>query len=215
LIRLAIRLWSILILLDLQVEIDMTHCGLCHTDIHMRDTDWGIATYPLVLGHEVRGFSLKSAMRAVGRMPVAAEPEPVHVSVAETTGSEAGGSEELMSPKQALADEPDMDPHSEEQQVEVKRKRGRPFKGQEKPIEERLMIETCKIRRLIDDVIRKGDSSEFFTRLRKIASDLDSVMTLMPSGERSEHILPNPPVKEEEEPITASEPQEEENTSNE
>jgi len=157
----------------------------------------------------------KGFMRAVGRIPVAAEPEPVHVSVAETTGSEAGGSEELMSPKQALADEPDMDPHSEEQQVEVKRKRGRPFKGQEKPIEERLMIETCKIRRLIDDVIRKGDSSEFFTRLRKIASDLDSVITLMPSGERSEHILPNPPVKEEEEPITASEPQEEENTSNE
>ena len=62
---------------------------------------------------------------------------------------------------------------------EVKRKRGRPFKGQEKPIEERLMIETTKIRRLIDDIMRKGSvESEFCLRLRNIARDLDEVMAM-------------------------------------
>lgn len=35
-----------------QVELDMTHCGLCHTDIHMRDNDWGVSNYPMVAGHE-------------------------------------------------------------------------------------------------------------------------------------------------------------------
>mmetsp|Transcript_7699 Transcript_7699/g.10503 ORF Transcript_7699/g.10503 Transcript_7699/m.10503 type:complete len:368 (-) Transcript_7699:344-1447(-) len=35
-----------------QVEVDLLYCGLCHTDIHMRDNDWGISNYPLVLGHE-------------------------------------------------------------------------------------------------------------------------------------------------------------------
>lgn len=70
----------------------------------------------------------------------------------------------------------------DKQQPEVKRKRGRPFKGQEKPIEERLMVETSKIRRLIDDVIRKGGDGEFFVRLRKIASDLDDVLQIMPNS---------------------------------
>eukprot|EP01134_Creolimax_fragrantissima_P001041 CFRG1041T1 len=35
-----------------QVEVDISYVGLCHTDIHMRDNDWGISDYPLVLGHE-------------------------------------------------------------------------------------------------------------------------------------------------------------------
>ena len=61
----------------------------------------------------------------------------------------------------------------------VKRKRGRPFKGQEKPIEERLMIETSKIRRLIDDIMRKGNNdSAFCLRLRSIISDLDEAMAM-------------------------------------
>jgi len=35
-----------------EVEIEMKYNGLCHTDIHMRDNDWGITNYPLVAGHE-------------------------------------------------------------------------------------------------------------------------------------------------------------------
>ena len=37
------------------IEIQVTHNGLCHTDLHMRDNDWGISQFPLVPGHEVVG----------------------------------------------------------------------------------------------------------------------------------------------------------------
>lgn len=30
-------------------------CGICHSDVHMIDNDWGISTYPLVPGHEIVG----------------------------------------------------------------------------------------------------------------------------------------------------------------
>eukprot|EP00543_Licmophora_paradoxa_P007256 CAMPEP_0202443444 /NCGR_PEP_ID=MMETSP1360-20130828/2705_1 /ASSEMBLY_ACC=CAM_ASM_000848 /TAXON_ID=515479 /ORGANISM="Licmophora paradoxa, Strain CCMP2313" /LENGTH=366 /DNA_ID=CAMNT_0049059129 /DNA_START=1 /DNA_END=1104 /DNA_ORIENTATION=- len=35
-----------------EVQLDIQYCGLCHTDIHMKDNDWGISNYPVVLGHE-------------------------------------------------------------------------------------------------------------------------------------------------------------------
>lgn len=38
-----------------EVEITITHCGLCHSDIHMIDNDWGITQFPLVPGHEIVG----------------------------------------------------------------------------------------------------------------------------------------------------------------
>lgn len=34
----------------------VTHNGLCHTDAHMIDNDWGISGYPFIPGHEVRGI---------------------------------------------------------------------------------------------------------------------------------------------------------------
>lgn len=37
------------------VEIAVTHCGICHSDIHLIDNDWGITQYPLVPGHEIVG----------------------------------------------------------------------------------------------------------------------------------------------------------------
>lgn len=37
------------------VEIDVAHCGICHSDQSMLDNEWGIAQYPLVPGHEVVG----------------------------------------------------------------------------------------------------------------------------------------------------------------
>ncbi len=40
---------------DSEIEIRVTHNGLCHTDIHMRDNDWGVSQFPLVAGHEVVG----------------------------------------------------------------------------------------------------------------------------------------------------------------
>jgi len=38
-----------------QVEIKVSHCGICHSDLSMLDNDWGRSSYPLVAGHEVVG----------------------------------------------------------------------------------------------------------------------------------------------------------------
>lgn len=40
---------------DDEVEIDVKHCGICHSDLNMIDNDWGFSQYPLVPGHEVVG----------------------------------------------------------------------------------------------------------------------------------------------------------------
>lgn len=37
------------------VEIKISHCGICHSDAHLVDNDWGISQYPLVPGHEIVG----------------------------------------------------------------------------------------------------------------------------------------------------------------
>lgn len=38
-----------------QVEINVEHCGICHSDLSMIDNEWGLSSYPLVPGHEVVG----------------------------------------------------------------------------------------------------------------------------------------------------------------
>ncbi len=38
-----------------EVEIGVTHCGICHSDIHLISNDWGISQYPFIPGHEVIG----------------------------------------------------------------------------------------------------------------------------------------------------------------
>ncbi|MBY0456607.1 MAG: alcohol dehydrogenase catalytic domain-containing protein, partial [Gemmataceae bacterium] len=40
---------------DEQVEIAVSHCGICHSDLSMLDNDWGTTAYPFVPGHEVVG----------------------------------------------------------------------------------------------------------------------------------------------------------------
>ncbi|HXK59334.1 MAG TPA: NAD(P)-dependent alcohol dehydrogenase [Acidobacteriota bacterium] len=37
-----------------EVEIQITHCGVCHSDVHLADGDWG-DVFPLVPGHEIVG----------------------------------------------------------------------------------------------------------------------------------------------------------------
>src|SRR5210317_1518035 len=39
-----------------EVEIDVKHCGICHSDLNMINNDWGFSQYPLVPGHEVVGI---------------------------------------------------------------------------------------------------------------------------------------------------------------
>ncbi len=38
-----------------EVEIGVTHCGICHSDLHLIANDWGISQYPFIPGHEVIG----------------------------------------------------------------------------------------------------------------------------------------------------------------
>lgn len=37
------------------VEVEISHCGICHSDLHLIDDDWSTSTYPLVPGHEIVG----------------------------------------------------------------------------------------------------------------------------------------------------------------
>ena len=38
-----------------EVEIDVSHCGLCHSDLHLIDDAWNRSRYPLLPGHEIVG----------------------------------------------------------------------------------------------------------------------------------------------------------------
>lgn len=38
-----------------QVEVKVTHCGVCHSDLSMAENEWGMTTYPFVPGHEAVG----------------------------------------------------------------------------------------------------------------------------------------------------------------
>jgi uncharacterized zinc-type alcohol dehydrogenase-like protein len=38
-----------------EVEIRISHCGVCHSDVHLIDNDWGISKYPFIPGHEIVG----------------------------------------------------------------------------------------------------------------------------------------------------------------
>jgi len=41
-----------------QVEIKVSHCGVCHSDLSMVDNEWGMSAYPFVPGHEIVGTIL-------------------------------------------------------------------------------------------------------------------------------------------------------------
>ena len=38
------------------VAIRISHCGICHSDLHMARNDWGMSVYPMVPGHEIVGI---------------------------------------------------------------------------------------------------------------------------------------------------------------
>ena len=37
------------------VEIRISHCGVCHSDLHLIANDWGISQFPFIPGHEIVG----------------------------------------------------------------------------------------------------------------------------------------------------------------
>ena len=38
-----------------EVEVKVSHCGVCHSDLHLVANDWGISQYPFIPGHEIVG----------------------------------------------------------------------------------------------------------------------------------------------------------------
>jgi uncharacterized zinc-type alcohol dehydrogenase-like protein len=40
---------------DEDVEVRISHCGVCHSDVHLIDNDWGLSKYPFIPGHEIVG----------------------------------------------------------------------------------------------------------------------------------------------------------------
>lgn len=45
------------------IEVRITHCGVCHSDLSLIDNDWGMSHYPFIPGHEIVG-----TVRQVGAM---------------------------------------------------------------------------------------------------------------------------------------------------
>ncbi len=41
---------------DYDVVVDISYCGICHTDIHQVGDDWGGSKFPMVPGHEITGI---------------------------------------------------------------------------------------------------------------------------------------------------------------
>lgn len=39
----------------LEVDVEVTHCGICHTDVAMIDNEFGYSQFPVVAGHEAAG----------------------------------------------------------------------------------------------------------------------------------------------------------------
>lgn len=52
-----------------EVEIAVSHCGICHSDLSMLDNEWGMTKYPFVPGHEAVG-----TVKAVGSRVTGAKP---------------------------------------------------------------------------------------------------------------------------------------------
>lgn len=52
-----------------QVEIAVSHCGICHSDLSMIHNDWGGSSFPLVPGHEIVGTVVAAGPQAKGLTP--------------------------------------------------------------------------------------------------------------------------------------------------
>ncbi len=46
------------------VQIEILHCGVCHSDLHMARNEWGMSVYPFVGGHEIVGRVTRAGAEA-------------------------------------------------------------------------------------------------------------------------------------------------------
>jgi Alcohol dehydrogenase GroES-like domain/Sulfatase len=51
---------------SLEKYVEVENCGICHSDLSIINNDWGISSYPVVLGHEVIGCVVAMGPQAKG-----------------------------------------------------------------------------------------------------------------------------------------------------
>jgi uncharacterized zinc-type alcohol dehydrogenase-like protein len=49
-----------------EVEVQVEHCGVCHSDVSVRNNEWGFSRFPVVLGHEAVGRVVEVGAAAKG-----------------------------------------------------------------------------------------------------------------------------------------------------
>jgi len=49
---------------ETDVDIEITHCGICGSDIHTLRSGWGAVPYPVCVGHEIVGRAVKVGSKA-------------------------------------------------------------------------------------------------------------------------------------------------------
>lgn len=49
---------------ETDVDIRITHCGICGTDVHMLRSGWGKVPYPIAVGHEIVGVAVRVGSKA-------------------------------------------------------------------------------------------------------------------------------------------------------
>lgn len=48
------------------IDVDVLHCSVCHSDVHLLDGDWGEVARPLVPGHEIVGRTSDGRLVGIG-----------------------------------------------------------------------------------------------------------------------------------------------------
>ena len=51
---------------EMDIDIKITHCGICGSDIHTLRSGWGSSLYPCCVGHEIVGTAVKVGSKAEG-----------------------------------------------------------------------------------------------------------------------------------------------------
>jgi len=55
---------------ETDIDIKVTHCGICGSDIHTLRSGWGPSLYPVVVGHEIVGTVVRVGSKAEGGFKV-------------------------------------------------------------------------------------------------------------------------------------------------
>ena len=50
------------------VDIRITHCGICGSDIHTLRSGWGQSMYPVCVGHEIVGVAVRVGPTVEGKL---------------------------------------------------------------------------------------------------------------------------------------------------